>query len=402
MSRPCTRWAVGLGALALLVAVTFSAHLNAATTLPDARGLDLRLFRPPVDTDGYLHSNGTQCLRPGALGLRLTVDAGFGLVPVERAATGALALNVGILDDLVAGVALPVERVSDAGSSSTGVGDLELAAKYRFLQLQPGDLQTTALPGLAAVLRVSMPTGKADELRGEPGVSVWPTVVLDYAPLSWLRFGTEAGYRFISGRGAGLPVKGKPRFDYDDLLTLGVAGRVELSARFSLLADWYAAGVAPSLTAKGAISAELAGGVGYQLTSYVSLTAGAALGLPRGQLGATGRGFLSLVVAAADADLDRDGYVTRVDGCPDSAEDFDGFRDGDGCPDQDNDADGVDDAVDTCPDNAGTVAGAGCPVEVIGDRDRDGVNDYRDDCPDVAAPGTANGCLLARKAGDGT
>jgi hypothetical protein len=30
------------------------------------------------------------------------------------------------------------------------------------------------------------------------------------------------------------------------------------------------------------------------------------------------------------------------------------------------------------------------------------VNDYGDDCPDVAAPGTAHGCPLARKAGEGT
>ena len=399
MSRDRTRWAVGLGAPTLLVALTYSAHVSAAASLPDARGLDLRLFRPPSDPDGYLQSNGTGCLRPGAIGLRLTLDAGFGLVPIDHVATGALALNVGIVEDLVVGVALPVERVSGAESSSTGVGDLELSGKYRFLQLQPGDLQTRALPGLAAVVRVSVPTGKADEFRGEPGVSVWPTIVLDYAPLSWLRFGSEAGYRFISGRGARLPLKGKQRFDYDDMLTLGVAGRVELSARFSLLADWYAAGVAPSLTAKGAISAEFAGGVRYQMTSYVSLTAGAAFGLPRGQLGSTGRGFLSLVVAAADADLDGDGYAASVDGCPDSAEDFDGFRDGDGCPDRDNDADGVDDAVDACPDDAGTVAGAGCPVQVIGDRDRDGVNDYRDDCPDVAATGTADGCPVARKTG---
>ncbi|MES1186936.1 MAG: hypothetical protein ABUL60_24190 [Myxococcales bacterium] len=402
MSTTRTNWRGWFRAALWLLIATSTAHAGAAASLPDARGLDVRLFRPPVDPDGYLHSNGTACLQPGALGLRLTLDAGFGLVPVEHAATGALALNLGILDGLVAGVALPLQRVSGDASSSTGVGDVELSGKYRLLQLQPGDLQTTARPGLAAVLRVSAPTGNAGELRGEPGLSIWPTIVLDYAPLPQLRFGAEAGYRFISGRGAALPLQGNPRFDYDDLITLGLAGRVDVSHRLSFLADWYAAGVAPSLTTRGAISAEIAGGARYQLNSYISLTAGAAFGLPRGQLASTGRGFLSLVVAASDADLDRDGYVTRVDGCPDRAEDFDGFRDGDGCPDEDNDADGVDDAVDACPDDAGARANAGCPVRVIGDRDRDGVNDYLDDCPDVAASGTTTGCPAARKTGDGS
>lgn len=389
------------GAATWLALATLAAPSAAAPSLPEGRGLDLRLYRPPVDPDGYLRSNGTECLAPGALGLRLTLDAGFGFVPVDSIATGALTLNLGLLDALVVGVGLPVERVSGSQLASTGVGDVEISAKYRPLRLRTGDLQALALPGLAVVLRGSLPSGDAGAVRGDPGVTVWPTVALEYAPFSLLRLGAEAGYRFISGQGARLPPTGKSRFDYDDLLTLGVAGRVNLSDRFALLVDWYAAGVAPSLTKRGAFSAELAAGARYQLTSYVAIDAGAAVGLPKAQLGSTARGFLSLVFAATDADLDGDGYATRVDECPDSAEDFDGFRDGDGCPEADNDADSVEDAVDACPNDVGTVAGAGCPVRAIDDRDRDGVSDYLDDCPAVPAPGTPNGCPKTRGSGGG-
>ncbi len=42
----------------------------------------------------------------------------------------------------------------------------------------------------------------------------------------------------------------------------------------------------------------------------------------------------------------------RVDECPDSPEDKDGFEDLDGCPDIDNDGDGIPDLTDACPDEA--------------------------------------------------
>ena len=37
------------------------------------------------------------------------------------------------------------------------------------------------------------------------------------------------------------------------------------------------------------------------------------------------------------------------DQCVDLPEDFDGYRDEDGCPDPDNDGDGVNDDIDQCP-----------------------------------------------------
>ena len=57
---------------------------------------------------------------------------------------------------------------------------------------------------------------------------------------------------------------------------------------------------------------------------------------------------------------DRDGVNLARDLCPDEAEDFDGYLDGDGCPDRDNDADGIYDTKDLCPNKS---------------EDQDGIND---------------------------
>jgi len=68
---------------------------------------------------------------------------------------------------------------------------------------------------------------------------------------------------------------------------------------------------------------------------------------------------------ARSADGDHDGIPDRDDGCPDEAEDSDGFEDADGCPDPDNDHDRILDRQDRCPDVAETYNGVddedGCP-----------------------------------------
>ena len=84
-------------------------------------------------------------------------------------------------------------------------------------------------------------------------------------------------------------------------------------------------------------------------------------------------------------DHDHDGVRNDRDGCPDQAEDFDGFEDEDGCPDTDNDRDGVPDRRDLAPDLAEDVDGFedydGRPDL---DNDGDGLRDADDACPDNA------------------
>ncbi len=87
-------------------------------------------------------------------------------------------------------------------------------------------------------------------------------------------------------------------------------------------------------------------------------------------------------------DTDEDGLADRVDPCPTDREDFDGFRDDDGCPDRDNDQDGIRDDVDQCPDEEEDPDGFedrdGCPDT---DNDKDGIPDWSDACPDAAEDG---------------
>ncbi|MCB9640747.1 MAG: transporter [Myxococcales bacterium] len=69
--------------------------------------------------------------------------------------------------------------------------------------------------------------------------------------------------------------------------------------------------------------------------------------------------------AKSDQDRDGDGIPNHLDKCPDEPEDFDGFKDDDGCPDPDNDGDGIPDHLDKCPNEPETVNGYkdddGCP-----------------------------------------
>jgi len=88
-----------------------------------------------------------------------------------------------------------------------------------------------------------------------------------------------------------------------------------------------------------------------------------------------------------DLDNDEDGISDPEDACPDEPEDFDGWDDVDGCPDPDNDFDGLADGDDICPDVAGALESFGCP-----DRDFDGVWDHDDECPDDPGEPALAGC----------
>lgn len=83
-----------------------------------------------------------------------------------------------------------------------------------------------------------------------------------------------------------------------------------------------------------------------------------------------------------DPDTDADGVVDSLDACVLEPEDKDSYLDEDGCPDPDNDLDGILDATDQCPldaeDPDGYEDSDGCPDL---DNDHDGVPDLKDQCP---------------------
>ncbi|HEX3594378.1 MAG TPA: OmpA family protein [Polyangiaceae bacterium] len=85
-------------------------------------------------------------------------------------------------------------------------------------------------------------------------------------------------------------------------------------------------------------------------------------------------------------DRDGDGYADPDDNCPDEPENFNGYKDEDGCPDDpDTDGDGIPDSADQCvlePEDADKyLDDDGCPDL---DNDLDGIPDTADKCPDDA------------------
>jgi OOP family OmpA-OmpF porin len=84
----------------------------------------------------------------------------------------------------------------------------------------------------------------------------------------------------------------------------------------------------------------------------------------------------------APGDRDGDGLVDPSDQCPDNPENFNAFRDEDGCPDEpDTDGDGITDGQDRCvveaEDRDTYQDQDGCPEP---DNDADGIPDARDRC----------------------
>src|SRR6185503_5030934 len=82
----------------------------------------------------------------------------------------------------------------------------------------------------------------------------------------------------------------------------------------------------------------------------------------------------------APGDRDGDGYIDPEDACPDEPENFNTYKDEDGCPDDpDTDGDGLTDSVDSCvlepEDKDGYLDEDGCPDV---DNDLDGILDPSD------------------------
>ena len=434
------RW-VDLAVLAL--ALAWGASPWTPSALADASlstgGMDLHLFRPAVDSRGHITVNGTDVLPHKKISFGLTLDAGFGILRyrgfetdpaspiadtnresriVRQGITGTLHFNFGLLDRLVIGMQLPItvfrgEAVQVLGMyndvmppaeaqglSAQGVGDLSIHAKVRLL-----NAARHRGFGMAAILRAQFPTGDDESFTGEPGVGLWPSLVLEYRPIKKIRFSFEGGYRLVTGDGATFTYDGRSipmgigasnpsviigegtTFKYDDLITFGFGASFRVAKPIDLVMELYGTQIANEIGTKGTLSMEAMGGlkVFVQDRSYLVLAAGA--GIPKtGFQAADIRGTIGFIFEPSVGDRDGDGIPDDADGCPDDPEDFDGFEDRDGCPELDNDDDGIPDIEDACPlvpeDYDGDQDEDGCPEGTEGDRDGDGIVDNIDKCPD--------------------
>jgi outer membrane protein OmpA-like peptidoglycan-associated protein len=350
----------------------------------------------------------------------------------KQAFTGTFMFSYGLFDRLILGIQLPITffrgdavqtpdrmptgtctgatsagclyNYQAGGLRSQGVGDLTIVAKARLLNL--GEFPA----GIAVTLRAGFPTAKSTQFAGEPGYSLWPTAVFEFQPIEKIRFAFEGGYRWTSGQGAsfiwdglsdpaGLGVNPTAnavdpvdqgtgrRFTYDDLITFGFGSAFRIANSLDFIMELYGSQIAREIGTKGTLSMEVLGGFKYFVTNKSFLFIAAGAGIPKtGFEAADVRATLGIVYEPAVGDRDKDGIPDDDDGCPDEAEDKDGFEDRDGCPDLDNDGDGILDVDDACPlvkeDYDGDRDEDGCPEGREGDRDGDGIPDTVDDCPD--------------------
>ncbi len=433
-------WRRVAGGVVVLASIVLGARAHADAGRLSSGGMDLRLFRPAIDSKGHLSVNGTDILGDGDFSFGLILDGGFGLLPFEgfendeevasaearrvdrligQAFTGTFHFNYGLFNLLVLGIQVPVQVVNGENVTAPGfynetmgsarprgvdfqdIGDITLHGKVRLLRAERNPI------GLAAILHVTLPTGTPESFGGDPGVAVWPVLAAEWRPVRRFRLSANLGYRLISGDGPQVPVDGRtepgsgvtnatmPQWappaqtfvGYDDMLTFGVGASFRAADALDLVVETYGTQVLSSFGTRGALSAEALAGfkIFVDRNSYLMLAGG--IGYPRsGFYNADYRATLGFIFEPSIGDRDGDGYKDDVDECPDDPEDFDTFQDEDGCPDPDNDRDGILDVDDECPmvpeDKDGDADEDGCPEGNEGDRDGDGILDSDDQCPD--------------------
>ena len=476
--------------LACLLALPSAVRAQEATL--QNGGMDLHLFRPAIDTRGYFSVNGSEVMPHKEFSFGLVLDAGFGILRYNgfindpnqaadeastqnrisrQAFTGTFIFNFALFDRLLLGISLPITffrgnavqtpdqtslggtcvgttatgclyNYEAAGLRSQGVGDLTIHLKGRLLNLGEYPL------GIAVTLRAGFPTAKDDQFAGEPGFSLWPTLVLEFQPIEKIRLGLEGGYRWNSRQGATFIWDGRSipstdpavnpsnvaiapvdqgegrRFTYDDLITFGFGAAFRIASPLDLILELYGTQIAQEIGTKGTLSMEALLGFKYFVTGKSFLYVAGGAGIPTtGFQAADARAVLGFMYEPTVGDRDGDGIADDDDGCPDEPEDKDGFEDADGCPDLDNDGDGIPDYLDKSPNAAEDMDGyedadgipdydndndgildaddksPNAPEDIDGyldedgtpdpDNDQDGILDVDDECPDE--PETMNG-----------
>ncbi len=383
---------------------------NAIPSSTNGQGFDTHLFRPAMDSKGLFSVNGSDIIGKNEISFGLVIDYGHNLLRtsftdplIEHSFQGTFQFNYGLANLVVVGVDLPVDLSSGvqqndaAGNQQAafvnkwgpdklafqGFGFLGAHAKWRITRVEHGF--GVAL-GLQAGYGLS---NAASNASADDGFWYWPSLILEK------RFGSKGEFRIAANGGyrghtptssTTLPLR-NGTFADGDLATYGGGISWRVLEPLDLVAETYGT----YLLASGAdsnlkVSNEAVGGIKLfvERNSYLMLGGGARY--TTGFEAADERVFLGFIFEPSIGDRDGDGIKDDVDQCPDDPEDFDGFKDEDGCPDPDNDNDGIPDVDDRCPnvpeDRDGDHDEDGCPEGGDGDRDGDGILDSKDKCPD--------------------
>jgi outer membrane protein OmpA-like peptidoglycan-associated protein len=404
-------------------------------------GMDTHLFRPAVDSKGFFSVNGSDILGHQNISFGMVLDYGSHLMrtrssadPIDAATgqpcvdekcvvaagsdgTGVPALvqnsfqatfsfNYGLFNRAVVGLSLPVVllggdpayQIGPQGQNAARLNEqafstLALHGKLRLTRVDRG-------PGVALVLQMGVPiSGAPRELGADPGFWYWPQAVLEQrlGSTNWFKIGVNVGFRGHTGDNPvygnsanGLPILKEGYFENGNLGTMGVGLSLRALDALDIVAETYGTYLLGGDSDEAQkLSEEFIGGIKLFIDKNSFLYAGAgSRAFTTGFEAANVRLVLGFVYEPSIGDRDGDGYKDDVDQCPDEPEDFDGFKDEDGCPDPDNDQDGILDVDDRCPDipedRDGDHDDDGCPEgKADGDRDGDGIPDSKDKCPDV-------------------
>lgn len=418
--------AIALFTLGLIAAAPSTARADDPQRIQagNGDGLDLHLFRPAIDSKGFMHTNGADIIGSLDPSFGFVLDYGYRQMPLNDGHESAELLrhafqatfhfNLGLFNHLVAGLSVPVmlhssPPVSDIGPGGSGnydddavegqgVGRLAAHVKWRILSPQK-------FIGLAVLGQVGYTPGSgARDFLSEAGLFYWPQLIVEKR--LWdekIRIGLNAGYRAQTGA---YPQFGKTLdgrtdqlkngdFKGSNLLTGSAAFSIRALKDLDVNAEFNTSmQLGGGTSAKQKISAEAIGGIKLFIQKNSYFTLGGGAGVLPGFQAATIRGVIGFVYEPSIGDTDGDGIKDDEDDCPTEAEDKDGFQDTKddsppgkyGCPDLDNDEDGILDDEDSCrdvpEDKDGDKDDDGCPEGGDGDRDHDGILDSRDKCPD--------------------
>jgi OmpA-OmpF porin, OOP family len=401
--------ALSLAAASVLCVCAFSPAAR-SDPLPS---LDLRGLQPPTDPRGSLYMEPPSTPGPWAwnssgwlsYGWRPVVlrDAAGNLVNklVDHQLSFDFVAGLGLGTRAAVGIGVPsvllqtgdsspatARVMSDSSRPDQALGDMALTGKVSIVpQSDMGGF------GLAALGRVTLPTGDRTSFVGEGAVTSELRLLAEMRLIAVAVQGS-AGFKVRTEHrtfahqtwgeeipwGAALVIRPQA-FGWDD------------RARWTWFIESHGSLPAgPSAPFSNAALSPVAVGasVRYAIRD-LALLGGMEGPLDKGVGIPALRAIVSLQWAPRSHDADSDGVDDDIDECPDLPEDRDGFEDDDGCPDFDNDDDGVPDAQDQCPkqkeDEDGFQDDDGCPDA---DNDRDAVPDAKDACPDQPGPHRAD------------
>ncbi|HEV3190077.1 MAG TPA: OmpA family protein, partial [Polyangiaceae bacterium] len=364
-------------------------------------GLDTHLFRPSMDSKGLFAVNGSDLLGANEFSFGLVLDYAHVLLRtpgsdslIEHSFQGTFQGNYGIGNQFVVGLDLPVDLMSGGQQPANptkwgpqkldfqGLGYVGAHVKWRATRVEHGI-------GIALGLQLGWGLGDAaSNGAADPGFWYWPMLMVEkrFGPIGQFRVALNGGYRGHSASTTTFALR-EGAFADGSLVTYGGGASLRVLEPLDLVAETYGSYLLASGAASDVkLSNEVVGGIKLFVERNSYLMLGGGVRYTSGFEAADQRAFLGFMFEPSIGDRDGDGIKDDVDQCPDQPEDFDGFKDEDGCPDPDNDNDGILDVDDRCPnvpeDREGFQDNDGCPEGKDGDRDGDGIPDSKDKCPD--------------------